>query len=163
MHINISPSSVDGKELFMPFMAGILSHIREMTVFLNPTKESYKRFGSDKAPKYITWSPENRSQLIRIPAASNDRTRIELRSPDPTANPYLAYALLIYAGLDGVEKGLTPPASTDINLYSANADITEKLEKLPSTLKEAASIMAKSDFIREKLPKRIIDVYSSLS
>lgn len=163
MHINISPSSVDGKELFMPFMAGILSHIREMTVFLNPTEESYKRFGSDKAPKYITWSPENRSQLIRIPAASNDRTRIELRSPDPTANPYLAYALLIYAGLDGVEKGLTPPASTDINLYSANADITEKLEKLPSTLKEAASIMAKSDFILEKLPKRIIDVYSSLS
>ena len=103
LHINVSIKSDDGRDLTDSFMAGILDHAVEMTAFLNPVKESYKRVGEKKAPKYVTWSPENRSQLIRIPAVkSSDKKRIELRSPDPCANPYIAYALIIYAGLDGI-------------------------------------------------------------
>ena len=91
MHINMSIKSDDGKDYTEQFMAGIMTHIGEMTVFLNPVEESYHRLGEKKAPKYITWSKENRSQLIRIPAAKGEFKRIELRSPDPEANPYIAY------------------------------------------------------------------------
>ncbi|NLH01358.1 MAG: glutamine synthetase, partial [Clostridiales bacterium] len=96
MHINMSPRLRGGDDCFYQFMAGIMEHIAEMTIFLNPTSQSYLRLGSHKAPQYISWSPENRSQLIRIPAAAEGRSRIELRSPDANANPYIAYARLIY-------------------------------------------------------------------
>ena len=94
----------------------------DMTVFLNSTESSYRRFGSNKAPKYISWSSENRSQLVRIPAAIGEYRRVELRSPDPSANTYLVFALVIYAVLDGIEHKLEPPAPADINLYKADAD-----------------------------------------
>lgn len=152
MHINISLTSKDGRDYTDNFMAGILEHIVEMTAFLNPSEDSYKRLGEHKAPKYVTWSPENRSQLIRIPAESGEYRRIELRSPDPCANPYIAYALLIYAGLDGIEKNLNPSAPLNINLYTADSEITDKLTGLPDTLGKAKAAAANSEFIKRILP-----------
>ena len=141
LHINVSIKSDDGKDLTDSFMAGILDHAVEMTAFFNPVKESYKRLGEKKAPKYVAWSPENRSQLIRIPAVkSSDKKRIELRSPDPCANPYIAYALIIYAGLDGIKRGLTPGEPNNSNLFTAESGITDGLVSLPDTLEKAKSI-----------------------
>lgn len=154
MHINMSIKSSDGVDNTQYFMAGIISHIKEITVFLNPCENSYKRLGEKKAPKYITWSPENRSQLIRIPAAKGEYRRIELRSPDPTANPYLAYAMLIYAGLDGIEKKLPLPDSTNLNLFTADKSVTDSLEALPESLDEATRAARSSDFVTALLPGR---------
>ena len=95
MHINISAQCDEAAQPLPSVIAGILENIRDMTLFLNPCEESYRRLGHDKAPQYVTWSAENRSQLIRIPAAVGEYRRAELRSADPTANPYIAYALLI--------------------------------------------------------------------
>ena len=153
MHINMSVKSDRGVDVHAGFMAGILAHVREITAYLNPTEDSYRRLGEKKAPRYITWSPGNRSQLIRIPAAQGEYRRMELRSPDPTANPYLAYALLIYAGRDGVRRGLTPPEPLNINLYTAEPEITSTLETLPASLEEARRIAADSRFVQTVLPK----------
>lgn len=153
MHINVSVKSNDGINHTDSFMAGILDHITEMTAFLNPTEESYKRLGEDKAPKYVTWSPENRSQLIRIPAAKKEYSRIELRSPDPCANPYVAYALIIYAGLDGVKRKLKSPKPVNVDLYNASSDITESLKGLPDTLEKARKEASNSGFIKSILPE----------
>lgn len=152
MHINMSVKSTDGLDHFQAFLAGILAHIREITYFLNPTDGSYRRLGEKKAPRYVTWSPQNRSQLIRIPAAEGEYKRIELRSPDPTANPYLAYALLIYAGMDGIEKKMTAPAPVNENLYTAGTDITGNLETLPRNLQEAKALAQSSEFVKNVLP-----------
>ena len=156
MHINISLRSEGGRDYTDNFMAGILAHIDEMTAFLNPTEDSYKRLGEHKAPKYVTWSPENRSQLIRIPAEKGEYKRIELRSPDPCANPYIAYALLIYAGLDGIEKNLKPSEPLNVNLYTAGAEITDRLTNLPDTLAKARAAAANSEFIKRILPDGFI-------
>lgn len=156
MHINISVTADDGTDAMPAFMAGILSHIREMTFFLNPCEASYRRLGEKKAPRYVTWSPENRSQLIRIPAAQGQFRRFELRSPDPTANPYVAYALLIYAGLEGIRKGMNPPEPLNINLYTADKAITDQLERLPDSLEEAQALARNSAFIRSVLPEGMI-------
>lgn len=153
MHINMSVKSADGKDVTQGFMAGIMNRIREMTFFLNPSEDSYKRLGEKKAPKYITWSHENRSQLVRIPAAKGEYKRIELRSPDPTANPYIAFALLIYAGLEGIEKALGVPEAVNANLFTADESITGKLERLPQSLEEAKEIADNSEFIRTYLPE----------
>lgn len=131
MHINMSIKSDDGKDYTEQFMAGIMTHIGEMTAFLNPVEESYHRLGEKKAPKYITWSKENRSQLIRIPAAKGEFKRIELRSPDPEANPYIAYTLLIHAGLDGIKRNLTLPEAMDIDLFNASEEVLKDLTSLP--------------------------------
>lgn len=152
MHINMSVKSKSGADVMPAFMAGILAHIREMSFYLNPCQASYRRLGEKKAPRYVTWSPQNRSQLIRIPAAQGEYRRMELRSPDPTANPYIAYALLIRAGLDGIRKGLIPPAPLNSNLYTADASVTSGLEVLPGSLEEARAAAAESDFIRSALP-----------
>lgn len=160
LHVNISLKSSDGADRTNEFMAGILAHIKEMTAFLNPTEESYKRLGEKKAPKYVTWSPENRSQLIRVPAAKGEYKRIELRSPDPTVNPYLAYALLIRAGLDGIEKNMQIPEAVNVNLYKADKNLTDKLETLPSTLAEAKEIARNSDFIQNILGANVTDFLS---
>lgn len=151
MHINISVKEKGGKDVTDKFMAGILNHIKEMTAFLNPTENSYSRLGERKAPKYITWSAENRSQLIRIPAAEGEYKRIELRSPDPFANPYLAYALIIYAGIDGIEKDMEIPSPVDINLFTASKEITDKFDTLPKTFNEALKIADNSEFIKNIL------------
>ena len=160
LHVNISLKCNDGADRTNEFMAGILAHIKEMTAFLNPTEESYKRLGEKKAPKYVTWSPENRSQLIRVPAAKGEYKRIELRSPDPTVNPYLAYALLIRAGLDGIEKNMQIPEAVNVNLYKADKNLTDKLETLPSTLAEAKEIARNSDFIQNILGANVTDFLS---
>ena len=156
LHINMSLRSADGRDLMSPFMAGIMAHIREMSAFLNPCRASYLRLGEKKAPKYITWSPENRSQLIRIPAASGEYERIELRSPDPMANPYLAYALLIYAGLDGVKRELPLSPSTDVDLFTADESLLKKLDKLPDSLEEAVELAKSSAFLAQALPEGFV-------
>ena len=99
LHINLS-LCMDGRNLFEgdiapdsiagSFMAGVLAHSRELTVFTNPLPNSYQRFGCDEAPRYVSWSRQNRSQLVRIPMVKGDNCRMELRSPDPACNPYLA-------------------------------------------------------------------------
>ena len=160
MHINISVRSEDGGDALPQVIAGILSHISDMTVFLNTTEDSYLRFGSNKAPRYISWSSENRSQLIRIPAAEGEYRRAELRSPDPACNPYLAFALIIYAGLDGIRQDMALPEAADINLYTAPEDVRAKFAMLPSTLKKAQSAAARSSFIAASLPQAIIDFYT---
>ncbi len=135
------------------FIAGVLRHIREVTLFLNPLTNSYLRFGSFEAPRYVTWSRQNRSQLVRIPAARGEFSRMELRSPDPACSPYLAFSLLIRAGLDGVERGLPLPPSTDLNLYEAPGELLGSLEALPADLGEAIEAASASSFVRSVLPE----------
>ncbi len=152
MHINLSVKSSrgeDDKELLKHSLAGILAHVGEMTFYLNPEEDSYKRLGSAKAPCYICWGKENRSQLVRIPA-SKDGLRLELRSPDTMANPYLAYALVIHAALDGIKNRMTPPPATDEDLFNAPQSVTEKLARLPQSLDEARA-KAGSEFVRKAL------------
>ncbi len=158
-HINLSVKG-DKNHIILPaVMAGIMEHIKAMTLFLDPTEQSYRRLGSNKAPKFISWSGENRSQLIRIPAAEGEYRRAELRSPDPTANPYLAFALLIYAGLYGYKNGLYLPPVADIDLFSADSSLTDSFDRLPESLAEAGEYAGQSDFIREHIPARILDIY----
>ena len=158
-HINISVKGGSTASLQDRIIAGILDKIKEITLFLNPTELSYKRLGSNKAPGYISWSEENRSQLIRVPAASGDYRRIELHSADPTTNPYLAFSLLIYASLYGIEKKLPLPKNTDINLFTASEEELSKLEKLPSSLSEARKLSEKSDFIQSVIPPKVLAIY----
>jgi len=159
-HVNISARSASGEDICGRMIAGILARIREMTVFCDPEDASYTRLGQNKAPRYISWAPGNRSQLIRIPAAGADELRrIELRSPDPSANPYLVFALLIRACLCGISSGLECPEAADVNLYTADERTLAGLQRLPSGYQEAAKAAAESDFIRESLPQAIIDSY----
>ena len=159
-HINISANSEKGEVSLSHIIAGVMKFIPEMTAFLNPSKSSYERFGQSKAPAYISWSAENRSQLVRVPAAVYEQKRVELRSPDPTANPYLAFALLIYAGLYGIQNNLTPPPASDINLFKADEETLSQFKKLPASLDEAITVMKESTFIRKHLPEQIIELYS---
>lgn len=159
-HINMSVNGNGSKQMFDQMMAGILEHIREMTRFLNPLKESYERFGTFKAPKYISWSSENRSQLIRIPAAFGEYRRCELRSPDPCSNPYLAYALLIRAGMDGIQNSRTLPAPTDLNLFQASPEVLQQFPILPLSLTESKVLAKDSPFIRACIPQPILDIYT---
>ncbi len=158
-HINISVKSSDNTDCMEQMIAGILAKISDMTVFLNPLEDSYKRFGNHKAPKYISWSGENRSQLIRVPAAVGEYKRAELRSPDPSSNTYLAFALLIYASLYGIQHNLSLPEAADINLYKADADTLAKFKQLPGDLKAACAAAYSSDFIKEHIPDAILDIY----
>jgi len=155
LHINLSIAKGD-ENLFHTdgshspeaesFIAGILYRMKEITAVLNSTANSYKRFGSFEAPNYISWSHKNRSQLIRIPASKGEYSRMELRSPDSTCNPYLAFTLLIYAGIEGLKEKKVLPKAIDGNLYKMK---TDSLEKLPSNLKEALDIMAESTFVKD--------------
>jgi glutamine synthetase len=158
-HINVSvkPHRDDG--VFSAMIAGILRRAGEMTAFLNPLEGSYRRLGSYKAPRYVSWSGENRSQLVRIPAAAGEYRRAELRSPDPAANPYLAFALLIHAGLEGIREKLSLCAPSDFNLYTASEEMLALLEKLPESLEEARRKAASSEFIREQVPAGIFAAY----
>ena len=156
MHINIS---VSDKSKTDSFIAGVLDNIRGITAFLNPTMESYSRLGSKKAPNYITWAEGNRSQLIRIPSEKGERSRFELRSPDPTANPYLAFALLIYAGVEGVteNKKLCPPCN--INLYAAEESDVKGFDVLPKTFLEAINCAYSSNLVKKYMPKDICAIF----
>lgn len=159
MHINISVKHRDGTDHLPNIMAGILEHAPDMTAFLNPCPESYARLGSDKAPKYISWSHENRSQLIRFPAAVGEYRRAELRSADAMTNPYIAFALMIYAGMLGIEKNMVLPSPADINLFTAPQEVLEAFKKLPESLAEARARAAESDFIKEHLPDSVLKAY----
>lgn len=160
MHLNISVHSADGKDHTDAFMAGIMKHIREITLFLNPLEQSYARLGRMEAPRYVSWAVQNRSQLIRIPADPSGRRRIELRSPDPAANPYLAFALLIRAGLYGMEHNLPLPAPLDTNLYRADPVLMRGLEQLPASLQEALQAARGSSFVREHVPAPCLEAYA---
>lgn len=158
-HINMSVKASDDSDNLHYMIAGILDKIEDITVFLNPTEQSYQRFGNHKAPKYISWSSENRSQLIRIPAAVGEYRRAELRSPDSMANPYLAFTLMIYAGLYGIENKLELPMVADINLFKAGEETLKKYKKLPQDLKSACKIAKNSDFIKKHIPVSILNIY----
>ena len=147
-HINMSLRPLEDETIFSQMIAGILKHADEMTAFLNPSEDSYKRLGSQKAPRYISWSHENRSQLVRIPAAVGEYRRMELRSADPTANPYLAFALMIYAGLDGIT-----------NKLDLCADVLSTYQTLPGSFEEACRTAGASDFIKAHIPPEILSIY----
>ena len=159
-HINVSvvkEHATENETVFQSFMAGLLQYVPEMTAVLNPTEESYARFGREKAPNRVSWSQNNRSQLIRIPAATAPYKRMELRSPDASANPYLAFALVMQAGLYGVLNGLTPPPSCSENLLHAPKEIQQQYPALPATLSEAKRRMQESSFMHDVLPAHIFD------
>lgn len=142
------------------FIAGVLSHIREITAITNPTVNSYKRLVPGfEAPLYIAWSPSNRSPLIRIPAARGKSTRIELRSPDPMCNPYLSFALILAAGLDGIEKKMMPPPMTEQNIFKMNQEERDalKIQSLPVSLEEAMSLFRESTLARKVLGDHIFE------
>ncbi len=155
-HIDIAPirigSEVTEESVADSFMAGILDRIGEMTLFLNPAECSYDRIGSYKAPKYISWAPDNRTQLMRVIPFDGKYKRVELRSPDSLANPYIALALIINAGLDGIENGmkLSPP-------FDGN---TDSLEQLPAALAEAQRLALSSEFVSRFIPERMIAEYT---
>lgn len=158
-HINISVKSSDGTDTMNYLIAGILDKVEDMTIFLNPTENSYQRFGINKAPQYISWSSENRSQLVRVPATIGEYRRAELRSPDPSANTYLAFALIIYAILDGIQNKLELPTPADINLYKADEATLANFRQLPKDFRTACVVAANSDFIKKYIPKTILDIY----
>lgn len=166
LHINLS-LTMDGKNLFegdiapdsIPgsFMAGILRHSRELTAFTNPLPNSYLRFGCDEAPRYVSWSRQNRSQLVRLPSASGELCRVELRGPDPAGNPYLVIGLILAAGLDGIQRKLPLPDPVNRNLFRASA--AAGLESLPRTLREAITVAGQSEFISAELPIALQNKY----
>lgn len=126
------------------YIAGILKHMRGIAAITNPTVNSYKRLVPGyEAPVYVAWSPVNRSPLIRIPAARGKSTRVELRCPDPTCNPYLAFALILAAGLDGIEQKLDAPDPVARNIFAMTDDERAEagIQSLPGSLAEAVSAM----------------------
>ena len=157
-HINISVQPCDNAA-FAAMIAGVLDKVNDMTVFLNPTENSFLRLGKNKAPGYISWSKENRSQLVRIPAAFGEYRRMELRSPDPSANPYLAFALLIHAAMAGIEQKMALPPAADINLFTADEATLSRFQKLPDSLAAAKRAAQNSEFIRTHLPAAVIEAY----
>ena len=156
-HINVSIDKNYTDEAFEGMCAGILEKTKEMTAFLNPTENSYERFGDDKAPSYITWSKENRSQLVRVTATARDNARVELRSPDSMANPYVAFALIIKAALYGIENGLKLPDPVDVSDLDKDSTLSKSTDKLPKSLKEAKSITLGSDFVKDSLNNGILE------
>ena len=159
-HINVSARQEGQPKdvVLQRIIAGILDKAAEMTAFLNPTEASYRRLGRDKAPRCISWSRENRSQLVRVPAADGDYVRAELRSADADANPYLAFALLIYAGLHGIREQLPLPAPVDLNLFEADTATLQRLQTLPADLSEARRL-AREGFAAGCLPAAIVRAY----
>ena len=165
LHVNISLHK-DGENIFgkdspesKHFIAGILSHIREITAFLNPLQQSYKRLGEFEAPKYVSWSSQNRSPLIRVPAATGDAIRIEVRSPDSSCNQYIALALLVAAGLDGIEKKMPLMPPENKNLLELPESELKHLERLPSSLKEALDLAKNSKFVQSVIPELTLNTF----
>lgn len=165
LHINISlekgginvfsENPVQKDSVKDSFISGILAHISEMTVFLNPLTNSYVRFGDGGAPEFISWSSKNLSNLLRLKKGRGNGDVIDLRSPDAACNPYLALSLILSAGLEGIEKKekLCPPADT--------IDEIERSIRLPQNLKEATDKAAGSKFLRSVLPDSMIDFYTA--
>ncbi|MBC7766127.1 MAG: type I glutamate--ammonia ligase [Hyphomonadaceae bacterium] len=174
MHTNMSLYK-DGKNAFYnsedknglsevayQFIAGLLKHVKGMAAVTNPIVNSYKRLVPGyEAPVYIAWSAENRSPLIRIPASRGAGTRIELRNPDPSSNPYLVLAVALAAGLDGVKHKLTPPASVEANIFNMTEQerIAQDIESLPGSLIDAIKAMKQDEFIKNTLGDHLFNRY----
>ncbi len=142
------------------YIAGLMAHVRSFAAITNPTVNSYKRLVPGyEAPCYIAWSARNRSPLIRIPAKRGVSTRIELRSPDPSCNPYLALAVQLAAGLDGIKHKLVPPASVDQNIYRMNTAMREEvgIGSLPATLNDALEELKKDQVVRDALGEHLFE------
>ncbi|MCM3673069.1 MULTISPECIES: type I glutamate--ammonia ligase [Peribacillus] len=142
------------------FIAGIIKHAPGFTAVTNPTVNSYKRLVPGyEAPCYVAWSAKNRSPLIRIPASRGVSTRVEVRSVDPAANPYLALAVLLKAGLDGIKNDLTPPAPVDRNIYVMNKEEREEvgIVDLPATLYAALETLKSDEVIKEALGEHLLE------
>lgn len=148
-HINIYAEDKDGNDVAGYAAAGIMEKIREMTLFLNPSEESYARFGNDLAPDKVNWSNAGESELMFVDTYQG-RTHVELRSPDASSNPYLVYALLIHAGLYGIENKLVLSEKTN-----------EDGIMLPKSRKAAEELALQSDFVKEFVPKELLDEYIS--
>jgi glutamine synthetase len=150
-------------DLALQFIAGQLAHARGMCAVLAPLVNSYKRLVPGyEAPVYISWGQINRSALIRVPQVQTDRpefTRLELRCPDPSCNPYLAFALMLRAGLDGIEQGLEPPPISNEDLYHLDDREREKrgLDTLPGSLGEALEELKGDDLVQETLGRHIFE------
>ena len=176
MHLNMSLWK-NGKNIFADsknnlgiseeafhFMAGVMEHANEMCLITNPLVNSYKRIVPGyEAPVDVSWSPSNRSPLIRIPSARGAGTRVELRCPDPTANPYLAMAVCLKAGLDGIKRQLPVPPSVDTNIFNLTAEEKKArhIHSLPANLREATLAMSESDFMKEAVGSHIFERYTS--
>ena len=174
MHINMSLTK-DGKNVFADpndpeglsqeaywFIGGLMKHMKGITAITNPLVNSYKRLVPGyEAPVYIAWSGTNRSPLIRIPASREENTRVELRSPDPTANPYLAIALCLAAGLDGIKNQVQPPASVNQNIYEMSTAHKKAadIHTLPTNLQDALRELEKDDFIMQVLWEKTAETY----
>ncbi|WP_069999964.1 glutamine synthetase family protein [Cellulosilyticum sp. I15G10I2] len=173
MHINMSLHK-DGENIFdvksdkeMPdtakhFIAGILSHVKEISAISNPIVNSYKRLVSGfEAPRHITWSYKNRSSLIRVPCGTSGYNRIELRSPDTTCNPYLTLALILSAGLDGIKNKMELVAPLTTNAYKLTPSelIDLGIDTLPASLHEALCYMKASDFVKETIGEHLFKHY----
>lgn len=144
------------------YIAGLLKHVKNFAAITNPLVNSYKRLVVGyEAPVYLAWSKSNRSPLIRIPNAPKEGTRVELRNPDPSCNPYLALALMLAAGLEGIEKNLTPPPAVNANIYEmSQEELSDNgLDSLPKDLYEAIKLMASDKLVNDTLGKHITDYY----
>ena len=174
MHTNMSLSR-NGKNIFSDetdelglsreayyFIGGLMKHIRGMAAVTNPLVNSYKRLVPGfEAPVYIAWSTTNRSPLIRIPAERGAHTRVELRCPDPSANPYLVLAVCLAAGLDGIRNQIMPPARVDKNIFEMTAaeKQEEGIDSLPNNLLEAIQELEKDEFIKNVLGEHLSKCY----
>ena len=170
LHINMSLSK-DGKNIFndhsapngvskeaYQFIAGIMEHMKGMTLISNPIVNSYKRLlPGFEAPVYITWSEGNRSPLIRIPSTRGTNMRIELRSPDPAANPYLLLATCLAAGLDGIKRELEIPPSVEGNVFEMSKKELEAqgIESIPSNLSKACHYFEDDEFMKQVLGEHV--------
>lgn len=172
MHINLSLSR-DGVNVFQSaedknglsregyyFIGGLMKHMKAITCITNPTVNSYKRFVPGyEAPVYMGWSAKTRGPLIRVPSGRGENTRIELRSPDAAANPYLALAVLLAAGLDGIQNQIMPPPGIDENIQKMSPGQREALgiQELPRSLEEALDELEKDDLIIRVLGRELTD------
>lgn len=141
------------------FIAGVLNRMKDITVFLNSCENSYDRFGQNEAPKYITWSAQSRSRLLRVPIVNGKRTCFVLRSPDSSINPYLAIAMVIQAGLEGLRNNEILPPPQDVSTRHLSDKELANLEKLPTTLAEAISFAKDSEFLKGYAVRSMADRY----
>lgn len=142
------------------FIAGIIDHATNFTAITNPTVNSYKRLVPGyEAPCYVAWSASNRSPLVRIPSSRGLSTRVEVRSVDPAANPYMALSVLLASGLDGIKRKLDVPESVDRNIYVMNKAEREEngVKDLPSTLKEAMDLLEQDEVLVESLGEHLFE------
>ena len=147
-------------DLAMWYIGGVLKHAKALTAITNPTVNSYKRLVPGyEAPVYMAWSERNRSPLIRIPARRGTGTRLEIRNPDPSCNPYLAFAVMLKAGLDGIKNKIVPPAPVDLNIYNLSKEerVSMGIDSLPGSLGEALDCLEQDKLIQEAIGEHIYE------